>query len=70
MEEGREDKEEEIGRGDPAFQSEVRPNNESIYYSEKSPWRLHHTACVAPSGPPRPLGGNCFPCPRFTDTED
>lgn len=34
MEEGREDKEEEIGRRDPTFRSEVRSNNESICYSE------------------------------------
>lgn len=48
---GWEDKKEEIGRGDPTFQSEVRPNNETIYYSES----LLGTCITQPVSPPLAL---------------
>lgn len=65
MEEGREDKEEEIGRGDPTFQSEVRPNRVKVSIIQKS---LLGACITQPVLPPLALttpGRQLLPCPRF-----
>lgn len=63
MEEGREDKEEVIGKRDPTFRSEVRPSNESICYSESLLGACITQPVLPASGPHNPWEAAAFLVP-------